>query len=562
MADIDQIIAGGAGASSRADFSGIADLPEQYWKGKDRRFTQEGRDLFKSGVPMVRNPDGTTSIDYGAMRNALIGHGDIGQGIAVDNLDLARQQLKFGQQQSAGIQNVEGGGSPATPLLPQSTNRTVPAPGAGRLQMQEATPESGGAPSGATPTRSASIMQILAAQGIPNDQLGAASATVARQLGVDDPTQPIDVTDPRVRNVLVPAVQQLKRAGVGQIIPPGQPTPPPQVLAPPQAGAPVAQPVAQAPQQAPAPAAGQPGPVTNALTGTTGQQTPSRVDQLISYYAGILSNPMSPKQNVELAKTRLESLQKSQELTPEQKIYAQDVAQGFRGTRQEHAAKLEADKTYAAEDTKSYIKKYDAITKAGAESATELPKLALAKQIMANPDFYTGPVEGLNLAYKRILATIDPQQANAAQPQEAFRKIISDSVRSQIRSLAESGVGRISIPEVRIIEKAAANQENTPASNRLLVELSTRMHQQTLGLDELARNYNGGRLNPGFDTAARNWVKEHPLVTANELKDPRIIAPPVFANGDAVRKAGLPEGSPFQTPDGKIKWVPYIRVTP
>src|SRR4051812_42975723 len=98
MADIDQIIAGGAGATSRADFSGIADLPEQYWKGKDRRFAQEGRDLFKGGVPTVRNPDGTTSINYGAMRDALFGHGDIGQGIAVDNLDLARQQLKFGQQ--------------------------------------------------------------------------------------------------------------------------------------------------------------------------------------------------------------------------------------------------------------------------------------------------------------------------------------------------------------------------------------------------------------------------------------------------------------------------------
>jgi hypothetical protein len=276
MADIDQIIAGGAGATSRGDFSGIADLPEQYWKGKDRRFTQEGRDLFKGGVPTVSNPDGTTSIDYGAMRNALFGHGDIGQGIAVDNLDLARQQLKFGQQQSAGIQNVEGGGSPATPMLPPSANRTVPAPGAGRLQMQEAAPASGGSPSGG----GTSIMQVLAAQGIPNDQLGAASATVARQLGVEDPTQPIDVTDPRVRNVLVPAVQQLKRAGVGQIIPPGQPTPPPQVLAQPQGGAPVAQPVAQAPQpppqQAPAPIAGQPRTQNRTSRNTTPSPRPAQ----------------------------------------------------------------------------------------------------------------------------------------------------------------------------------------------------------------------------------------------------------------------------------------------
>jgi hypothetical protein len=91
MADIDQIIAGGAGASSRADFSGLADIPEAYWKGKDRRYTQESRDLFKDGVP--KNADGT--IDYGAMRDALFKHGELAQGTTIDNLDLARQQAQI-----------------------------------------------------------------------------------------------------------------------------------------------------------------------------------------------------------------------------------------------------------------------------------------------------------------------------------------------------------------------------------------------------------------------------------------------------------------------------------
>jgi hypothetical protein len=62
-------------------------------------------------------------------------------------------------------------------------------------------------------------MGILTAQGIPNDQLGAASASLARQLGVEDPNAPIDVNNPQVRNVLVPAIQQLKRMGVGQVVP-------------------------------------------------------------------------------------------------------------------------------------------------------------------------------------------------------------------------------------------------------------------------------------------------------------------------------------------------------
>jgi hypothetical protein len=108
MADIDQIIAGGAGSSSRADFSKIADIPELYWKGRDRAFTQEGRDLFKEGIP--KNADG--SIDYGAMRNALFQHGDVGQGVALDNLDVQRQSLKLGQDAAGAMGRMESPGAP------------------------------------------------------------------------------------------------------------------------------------------------------------------------------------------------------------------------------------------------------------------------------------------------------------------------------------------------------------------------------------------------------------------------------------------------------------------
>jgi hypothetical protein len=588
MADIDQIIAGGQGATSRADFSGLADIPEAYWKGRDRAYTQEGRDLFKGGIPTIQNPDGTTSVDWGQISKALLGHGDVPTAVSTENVDIARQKMRFGNVQSGDMRRVMEGGDPTQtpptlpsapqPSLPPSVNRQAPATTpppqfrGGAQQPQAAAGSQGGS----------TVMQIVAATGIPNTDLENASASVARQLGVA-PGDQIDVNDPQVRNVLVPALQQLKRASLGNVIPDGQSAPPPQPLlqpggapmpqprppgapgpqfaqaVPPMAGQPVpgsSAPIVPTPVPTQAITQSQPSPVTSELTTTQAPPTPSRAERLISYFGGVMSDPRSPPENIALAKIQLERLSKNSELTPEQKNYAQKKLEGFPGTMQELAVKEEEDKTYAAENTKSYIKKYDAITKAGGESAIELPKLALAKQIMASPDFYTGPVEGLNLAYKRILATIDPSQANAAQPQEAFRKIISDSVRSQIRSLAESGVGRISIPEVRIIEKAAANQENTPAANRLLVELSTRMHQQTLGLDELARNYNGGRLNPGFDTAARAWVQQHPVVSSAELKDPRIIAPPVFATPDAVRNAGLPRGSPFQTPDGRLKYVP------
>ena len=59
------------------------------------------------------------------------------------------------------------------------------------------------------------VMTILAAQNIPNDQLEAAAASVSRQLGVG-PNDPIDTKDAQVRNVLGPAIQRIK--GVGQVV--------------------------------------------------------------------------------------------------------------------------------------------------------------------------------------------------------------------------------------------------------------------------------------------------------------------------------------------------------
>lgn len=259
-----------------------------------------------------------------------------------------------------------------------------------------------------------------------------------------------------------------------------------------------------------------------------------------------------PGESMAEYQARVAGLKSAAEPTPEMKNAAADRRPGE--SLAEYQSRVAGGKKYAEDEASRFGKKYDAISKAGQEASVELPQLQLAKSILNDPKFYSGPAEGLNLGYKRILATIDPTQADAAQPQEAFRKVVSNSILSQIRSLA--GTGQIRVAEIRIMEKAAANQENTPAANRLLVDIATRLHQHALGLDEIARNYNGGRLDPGFDTVARKWTEAHPLFTPAELKDPRLIAPPIFNTPEEVKKAGLGKGAPFQTPDGRIKYVP------
>lgn len=589
MADIDQIIAGGAKTNANFDFNSLINVPAR--QAAEEAYKQEGRDLFKGGVPL--NKDGT--IDYGAMRDALFKHGDVGQGTALDNLDLQRQKLKFGLAQSEEMRRYQLGLPPSDqsgqsssqsppPMLPPSANRSASTPVAPALnqgtgpQAQGAAP----APSGTAPTGArASVMQVLAAQGIPNDQLENASASVGRQLGVD-PKQQLDLNDPQVRNVLAPAVAQLKRMGVGNIIPPGQPAPdqplqPPGAVPVPQSrppGAPGPQPMAQAappqavPQPPPQAPQGQTSPVTSAMTGTTAPATPSRAERAIAFYQSVLTNPNSAAENIKGAQLQLDHLLKNAELTPELKNYAHAVSQGFTGTAQDLATKIEADKTYAAENTKSYIKKYDAIQTAGDRARTDLPKLDLAVRLTKDPNFYSGVGENYNLILKRAITALGGDE-NTAAPQEAFRKVVSDTILDQIKAMA--GTGPVRVAEMKIIEAAAANPGNTPQANRLVLELASRMQKRAATLADMAQNYNNGRLDSGFERKVAAYDRANPLISDNEIPDFRKIiggagakatpdAQPKFSSPSDVHAAisagKLKSGDAFTDGTGKTRYVP------
>jgi hypothetical protein len=217
MADITQLLANAA--DTKADFD-FGKLSKSYFEGRDQYAKNELRDAFRNGVPTDENGQP----DFGAMAKVLFQKGGLEQGVAASNLDISRQQLKAGQDLAGRLGALESGGQPAQPAMvsPPSANRTAAAVVAPPLASGGAQP--GGQPSqSGAPQGGATLGQILTAQGIPNDQLGAASASIARQLGLDDPNAPIDVNNPQVRNVLAPAIQQLKRMGVGQVVPTAAP---------------------------------------------------------------------------------------------------------------------------------------------------------------------------------------------------------------------------------------------------------------------------------------------------------------------------------------------------
>lgn len=564
MADIDQIIAGGAGASSRADFSGLADISKAYWEGLDQRAKNDVRDAFKNGnLPLT--PDGK-DIDWGAAAKTLIQKGGFEQGVQAANLGIAQSNQRFGQDQSNSIRRFDGGQPPdqqPTIVSPPSSNRGASTLVAPPLNRGGIVRQNGDQSQGQeTPT------SFLQKQGIqPGYNLEVGLAAFKRN-GIE-PDQPFNPNDPEFSAKFGPLVQRLK--SVGQVQPPQpgdnppaqQPPmqPGPQIAqAPPQPGPqgqpqPItirpqtpqmqARPVIQQPnvQQPPGPQIvqaqpqGQPGPVTNAITTTQAPPTPSRTDQAIAFFSGIMSDPRSPKQNVELAKTRLEALQKNSELTPLQKEYSQAVLQGFKGTMQDYSNETEGGKTAATEEAKLGATKYQTLVDSGIKAQQEIPQLELLQNQMNDPNFFSGAGEKYNLLYKRLKSAvgIDP---DAAVPQELLRKVMAANILGSLGSL--KGLGQIRVAEIKMAQQAAAAPDNSIPANKLLVEISKRTHERNADIADMAQSYKqqNGTLDPGFDKQVTAYYRQHPLFSDAEIKDFHKVI------GEAPQASIAPRGGP------------------
>lgn len=547
MADIDSIISG-VGGNTKYDFSAFGDPVKSFFDASKQRADFDTRRAFKDGVPV--GPDGQP--DFAAMSKILFQKGDLGQGVAASNLDIARQQLRLGQQAADKMGALEGGGQP--PIISPSANRTVPAVGAPPVNRAfqgngpQPTPQA--APQ--APQGGATVMQVLSSQGIPNDQLGAASASIGRQLGVD-PNAPIDINDPQVRNVLVPAVQQLKRMGVGQVA---------------QSGQPVQQDIPPVnPQQNQGTFGAPPATPTRGAVPTG---TDPEIQKQIATYTAIAGNPAYPKSVQEAAMTRLKALQDQGQPTPDIKNYDLYRRQGGNLPFNEWMADNEARKTAATEEAKSSTKKYDSLVEAGTKAQMEIPQLDLLKEQMNDPNFFSGAGEKYNLLYKRLKSAvgIDP---DAAVPQEYLRKATAANVLSSLGAL--KGLGQIRVAEINMAREAAASPDNSIPANKLLVEISKRTHERNADIAEMAQAYKekNGVLDPGFDKQVTAYYKQHPLFTDGEIKDwhkvigtqkPTTAAGPgqtftSTADVNAAVAAGrLKKGDTFIAADGKTRYVP------
>jgi hypothetical protein len=188
-------------AAPLVNFDELGKLPETYLKMKEMKRQDDVANACRNGIPRVdpNNPNSTP--DYIAMSETMLKLGNYPEATTLQNTGIQMQQLRNAQRiadQYFSPSASAGSGQPSTAASATgSPARTQPTT----------------SPSTSSAAQPKTVMTIMAAQGTPNDQLQAVSDSVARQLGVG-PNDPIDTSDPRVRNVLAGAIKQFRKASL------------------------------------------------------------------------------------------------------------------------------------------------------------------------------------------------------------------------------------------------------------------------------------------------------------------------------------------------------------
>lgn len=500
MADIDSIISGVSG-NTRYDFAGLADIPKAYYEGQKQRAEKDLRESFKGGVPTL--PDG--SIDYGTMQRTLYQKGALEQGNSLAGISARAGELE--------ALRAADGTPQAQPTVGPSTSRNSVSIDASK-RADAGPPQAAPQPSPqGQPSQQPTVMTVLAAQGIPNDQLQAASDSVARQLGID-PTAPLNLQDPQVRNVLAPAVAQIKRMGLGQVQP--------------------AQPQAQ-PQPVPAPL--QPTPV----------QVAAQNDPVLKRLTLLAAS--QDKQIAAAAKTRLEAYLKNQELTPDQKNAAASGQSltDYQNRGDENAAQLAILKD-------SILPKLDTSQKAAEAARDEISAIHRSReQLDAAGGILSGSLAEQRLKMVKFAELFGVPNADKIANTEAFKTAIGGRVLALVKTL---GVNPSNGDRIFAEKMAGGSIELNEASIRKILEIGEKAARSKIDL----HNTQAGKIIKSNE-ALKGYSDVYTVEAPGQYKAPQTRrAASTFASPADVHAAiadgRLKKGDTFQDSNGKTRVVP------
>jgi hypothetical protein len=211
------------------------------------------------------------------------------------------------------------------------------------------------------------------------------------------------------------------------------------------------------------------------------------------------------------AKLIRDALAKNIELTPEQKAAREAGVSQLEYARRQKAGEL---------DVKTFQDEIDSINRGAQNAAIGQQKAALGKQLTQQPGFYSGPWNEYATTFQQFRSVFGQNPASAL-PNEAFNKVTNDMLQEQIKSMGQSGVGRVLMSEVGIMQRALASLGITEVSNRALLEITQRTYRKAQEIADLTRDLppNSRQLNK----VVLGYLRNHPMFTDDERRNPALL---------------------------------------
>lgn len=288
--------------------------------------------------------------------------------------------------------------------------------------------------------------------------------------------------------------------------------------------------------------------------------------QRIQWLVRAMAHPAAPEGAKEgmkaLLANELQMDRENRQMTPDQKEYAWRVANGFRGSVEDMIAEKRKGADPAIIQEYEYAKSKNGYTgslldytrskaEAGATRVTQnantnaeneqdkvaqkdlgdfqvktregnrnasssLASIRVMKQLVDDPSFYSGTFGSLATEAKKAAASLGLGAADGARANEGFRKLSSQFI---LDKAGGSLGGGFSNGDRTFIEQTGPNIENTPAGNKLILEMAERVALRQQKVHEMMVEYkktHNNRIDDGFLSQIDAYGQQNPVFAGLE----------------------------------------------
>jgi hypothetical protein len=202
---------------------------------------------------------------------------------------------------------------------------------------------------------------------------------------------------------------------------------------------------------------------------------------------------------------------KSAVLSPEEEAQKIRLAQAGRAQTNVNVGSGEGqyDKTLGEGYAKRYLETRDMAVNAG----KGLNTIAVMKQAMNQPGFYSGTGANAVAAGKRLLSSLgfSDEAVNGVSSMEQFAAMSKQAALDLMGGSLGSG---FSNADRDFVTGQVANLDNTRGGNKALLDIQEKVLKRTQEIGRLANDYakqHGGRIDAGFDEYLAQWSEKNPL---------------------------------------------------